>query len=384
MASNNLLKEILSSEPAYRVKQIHQAWFDTSIQNYEEITTLPVALREKLKDIPWMSVKTKTLLTSEIDNTRKILIELHDKQYVELVIMGRKNLKKQTFEAEEGKEDQGAPDRYTICVSCQAGCPMKCAFCATGKQGFKRNLSVQEIVDQYRYAQQLLAPEGARVANIVFMGQGEPLLNYANVKEAIKILLEYTDLGSTKITVSTAGVPAVMEKILTDDFPPVRWAVSLHSAVEESRMQIMPSHKKGFLDFLVRWAEEYHEKFGTRTHFIGLEYIMLHGVNDDEKHLQALIKLAKRMPYVRVNLIPYNSITDTDNPPIIPSVISSEAAAESRNLLDLSTTNFQRTPPELIEHWHNQLMEAGLTTTVRYSQGQDIAAACGQLRNKVK
>jgi 23S rRNA (adenine2503-C2)-methyltransferase len=246
---------------------------------------------------------------------------------------------------------------------------MKCAFCATGKQGFKRNLSVQEIVDQYRYAQQLLAPEGARVANIVFMGQGEPLLNYENVKEAIKILLAYTDLGSTKITVSTAGVQAVMEKILTDDFPPVRWALSLHSAIEESRKLIMPSHKKGFLDFLVRWAEEYHEKFGTRTHFIGLEYIMLHGVNDDEKHLKALIKLARRMPYVRVNLIPYNSITDVDNPPVV---------SESQAI------NFKRTPPEVIEQWHSQLMEAGLTTTVRYSQGQDIAAACGQLRNKVK
>jgi 23S rRNA (adenine2503-C2)-methyltransferase len=359
MASNTALKDLLAVEPAYRVKQIHQAWFDTTVQSYEQVTTLPASLREQLKNIPWMSVKTKTLLTSQNDNTRKVLLELFDKQYIELVIMGRKSLKKN----EEGEEDDLAPDRYTICISSQAGCPMKCAFCATGKQGFKRNLSVQEIVDQYRYAQQILAPEGARVANIVLMGQGEPLLNYENVKEAIKILLNYTDLGETKITVSTAGVVSVMEKILIDDFPPVRWAISLHSAIEESRKQIMPSNKNGFLEFLVDWANKYDARYPSRTHFIGLEYIMLHGVNDDDKHLEALIKLSHRMPHVRVNLIPYNSISD-----------------EAVNNKDV----FARTPQDHIEYWHEELMRSGLTTTVRYSQGQDIAAACGQLRNKVK
>jgi 23S rRNA (adenine2503-C2)-methyltransferase len=239
---------------------------------------------------------------------------------------------------------------------------MKCAFCATGKQGFKRNLSVQEIVDQYRFSQRLLGQENARVANIVFMGQGEPLLNYDNVKNAVNILLKNTDLGPTKITISTAGVVPSMEKVLQDpDFPAVRWAISLHSAIEESRKFIMPSHRPGFLEFLVQWANEYHEKFGTKTHFLGLEYIMLGGVNDDDKHLKALIDLAKRMPYVRLNLIPYNSITD----------------AEVNNI-DV----FSRTPSERIEHWRDTLMNKGFTVTVRYSQGQDIAAACGQLRNK--
>jgi 23S rRNA (adenine2503-C2)-methyltransferase len=238
---------------------------------------------------------------------------------------------------------------------------MRCAFCATGKQGFKRNLSAQEIVDQYRYAQKILVGEGARVANIVFMGQGEPLLNYENVKEAIKILLDNTDLGETKITVSTAGVVPAMEKMLTDDFPPVRWALSLHSAIEESRKEIMPSNAPGFLEFVVKWANAYDKRFPSKSHFIGLEYIMLGNVNDDEKHLQALIALGKRIPHIRINLIPYNNISD--------------------EVVDNKTV-FARTPHERIEHWHEELMKAGFTSTIRYSQGQDIAAACGQLRNK--
>ncbi len=349
------LKELLADEPRYRQAQVHKAWFDPSIHGYDQISTLPITLREKLVKFPWMSVEQYTLLTSKEDNTRKLLLKLHDAQYVEMVVMGRVKVNQ--------PENEKVPFRYTICVSSQAGCPMQCAFCATGKQGFKRNLSVPEIVDQYRFAQKMLAPSGDRVANMVFMGQGEPLLNYENVKEAVKILLANTDLGETKITVSTAGVPSVMEKVLIDDFPPVRWAISLHSAIEESRKEIMPSHKKDFLEFLVDWTNAYNKKFPSRTHFIGLEYIMLHGVNDDNRHLDALIKLGKRMPHIRINLIPYNRIGDdpVDN-----------------------KTVFDRTPAERINHWHESLMNAGFTTTVRYSQGQDIAAACGQLRNKTE
>jgi 23S rRNA (adenine2503-C2)-methyltransferase len=359
MASDGRLKKILAELPAYRTQQIHTAWFDVGLSNYADITTLPKDLREQLQEIPWLSVAVHTMLKSQMDNTRKALLKLFDEQYVELVIMGRENKKTPLA----GHDEELLPDRYTICVSCQAGCPMKCAFCATGKQGLKRNLSVQEIVDQYRLSQRELAPLGARVANIVYMGQGEPLLNYDNVKEATNILLKNTDLGPTKITISTAGVVPSMERVLTDpDFPAVRWAVSLHSAIEETRKIIMPSHRTGFLDFLVQWTKDYHEKFGTRSHFIGLEYIMLGGVNDDKRHLQALVELAKRMPYVRINLIPYNSTSE----------------AEVNNI-DV----FARTPSEQIEYWRDTLMKAGLTVTIRYSQGQDIAAACGQLRNKV-
>ncbi|OGH81233.1 MAG: hypothetical protein A3I29_02410 [Candidatus Magasanikbacteria bacterium RIFCSPLOWO2_02_FULL_44_11] len=357
------LQEILDSQPSYRRKQVEHAWFDITINGYDEISTLPKEFREKLMVIPWNSLEVHTALQSKVDNTRKYLFKLIDGNMIETVVMGRKNLKDDAVE--------GAPDRYTICVSSQAGCPMKCVFCATGKAGFKRHLSAEEIIDQYRFAQRLLAKEGARVANIVMMGQGEPLLNYEQVKRALSVILANTDLGETKITVSTAGVPAAMNKFLTDeDFPPVRWALSLHSAIEETRQQIMPSHKKGFLEWLVKWAEDYHRRFPSRTHFIGFEYIMLSGINDDEKHLQALITLCKKIPYFRINLIPYNRITD-----------------EARPHETINTDGFQlfdRTPPELITHWHEELMKAGFTTTVRYSQGQDIAAACGQLRNKAE
>ena len=348
-----LLSEILIAEPAYRVKQIEKAWFDVSINNYEEITTLPVELREKLKKIPWLSLEVHTLLTSKLDNTRKILFKLQDGKFIETVIMGRMNIK------EDAQE--GGPDRYTICISSQAGCPMRCAFCATGKAGFKRNLSAEEIIDQIRYCKKILTKENARISNIVLMGQGEPLLNYENVKRALNVILKNTDIGETKITLSTAGIVPAMEQALEDTtFPKVRWAVSLHSAIEETRKKIMPSHKTGFLDFLVKWSNYYHNKIPSRTHFIGLEYIMLGGINDGERDLKALITLCKKMPHIRINLIPYNYI----------------------GLEPIDNVNFfNRTPPEIINAWHESLMKAGFTSTIRYSQGQDIMAACGQLSN---
>lgn len=362
------LEKILADTPKFRLNQIETAWFNVDINNYGEITTLPADLKEKLKDIPWLSFSLHTDLKSNLDNTRKVLFKLFDGNYIEAVIMGRKNLKADAQESDAA--------RYTICISSQAGCPMKCAFCATGKSGFKRNLSAEEIIDQYRFCQRELAKIGARVNNIVLMGQGEPLVNYANVKKALNTILKHSDIGPTKITLSTVGYMPAMEQMLTDkDFPPVRFALSLHSAIEQTRKKIIPTHKDGFLNWLVEWGNAYHQKFGNRTHFIGFEYIMLSGVNDDEKHLQALIKLCKQFPIVRVNLIPYNTTSDAGT------------VEEINKLEEQMGSNyrvFTRTPHELIKHWHESLMSAGITSTIRYSQGQDIAAACGQLRNKVK
>src|SRR3989344_2163717 len=163
MTSNSkLLQSILDTEPAYRQKQIEHAWFDVNLENYEGISTLPVPLREKLKSLPWLQLETHTELKSSQDNTRKYLFKLQDGNYIEMVLMGRENLKESA--------EEGAPDRFTICISSQAGCPMKCAFCATGKQGLKRNLTAEEIIDQYRFAQRVLAKEEERVNNIVMMG----------------------------------------------------------------------------------------------------------------------------------------------------------------------------------------------------------------------
>lgn len=355
-------QSVLAGEPKYRRQQIERAWFEVEKNGYDEITTLPLELRDKLKGFPWLTVQPHTVLTSKLDNTRKILFKLHDGNLIETVIMGRKNLKQE--QTDLSGVAIAKPDRFTICISSQVGCALRCAFCATGQAGFKRQLSTEEIIDQVRYCQRLLATEKARVANIVMMGQGEPLLNYDNVKHALQIILANTDIGPTKIMISTTGIPLAMDKLIADkDFPPVRWTISLHSAIEETREKIMPAGPKDFLKFLVGWVAAYHKKLGTRAHFIGLEYIMLGGINDDEKHLQALIKLCKKLPHIRVNIIPYNNTCD--EPPD-------------------NKTIFFRAAPETIEHWHDAVMKAGFTSTIRYSQGQDIAAACGQLRNKVK
>ncbi len=343
-----------------------RAWFDVNTDGYEKITTLPANLREKLKDKPWLSARLHVLHESKKDNTKKALLKLEDGRLIEAVLMGRKNL-----------TTEGGRDRYTICISSQVGCGMKCSFCATGKAGFTRNLTPEEIVDQYRFWSRFLFDEESgmldfvpktksaqthsvgEIDNMVIMGQGEPLLNYENVKTALNIILKYTNLGPRKITLSTCGIPAMMDKLATDkDFPPVRFALSLHSAIETTRAAIMPSHQPGFLDYLVGWAKKYHQAYPSRSHFIGLEYIMLGGINDGEKDLKALITLASKLGKIKINLIPHNNISTVSLP-----------------------SDFNESPKENTAHWHETLMNAGFTSTIRYSQGQDIAAACGQLRN---
>lgn len=344
------LFQILSTEKKFRQDQVFRAWFDVKANSYEEISTLPKDLREKLKDKPWLSVRVHALHESKRDNTKKALLKLSDDRLVEAVLMGRKNLK-----------IEGGRDRYTICISSQVGCGMKCAFCATGKAGFTRNLTAEEIVDQYRFWQKYLSDNkiDGEIDNMVIMGQGEPLLNYENVKTALNIILKYTTLGPRKITLSTCGIPVFMDKLAEDkDFPAVRFALSLHSAIEQTRANIMPSHQTGFLDYLVGWAKKYHQMHPSRAHFISLEYIMLGGVNDGPKDLKALVTLAGKLGKIKINLIPYNNISTVSLP-----------------------SDFNESPKENIANWHETLMNAGFTSTIRYSQGQDIAAACGQLRN---
>jgi 23S rRNA (adenine2503-C2)-methyltransferase len=342
------LEEIIQNEPAFRRQQIYLAWFDKNIHSFDEITTLSKDLRAQLKDEPWLTVKEKILQTSKIDGTRKALLELSDGKIVETVLMPRANKK-------QAPSDK---PRYTICVSSQVGCPMACTFCATGKMGFTRNLTYREIIDQIRYWKQILwQDQTGDVDNVVFMGQGEPLLNYENVKLALNILIKGAKLGPRKITVSTVGLEPTMNKMVDDkNFPPIRFALSLHSAINENRTAIMPSNRSNFLDFLVDWSRRYHQAFPSRTHFIGIEYIMLKNVNDTPKNLEALSKLALKMGSVRVNLIPYNPGASKDA--------------------------FGGTDMETIKHWQQKLNSKGIVCTIRRSQGLDIAAACGQLANK--
>ncbi len=343
---NEQLEKILLTEPTYRRKQIYAAWFDKKTKGYNEITTLPIGLKEKLKKSSWLTVESIDWQESKDDSTVKVLLKLEDGNTVESVLMGRINK----------KENREAETRNTICISTQVGCPMGCVFCATGVMGFKRNLTAREIIDQYRFWQDyLIEKKQGEIDNVVLMGQGEPLLNYDNVKDALNTLLTYTNLGPRQITLSTVGVKNGMEQMLTDkDFPPVRFALSLHSAIAETRLQMIPSHPPDFFTWLPNWADDFHKKFPGRSHFIGLEYTLVQGKNDDNKHLKALIKLASKLGRVRINLIPCNPA----NP---------ELSGTEKNIL---------------ESWQQKLMESGFTCTIRRSQGQDIAAACGQLANK--
>lgn len=337
--------KLIVDQPKYRRDQIFTAWFDARVKSYDQITTLPKDLRVTLSSQPYLSVELAALQESKVDHTQKALLSLSDGALIETVLMGR-----------EDKRISSEKDfRYTICISTQVGCPMGCVFCATGKMGFKRNLTWQEIIDEVRFWQSYLHEkdgDNGRVSNIVLMGQGEPLLNYDNVKQALNIILKYTDIGPRQITLSTVGVPAGMDKMITDpEWPPVRFALSLHNAIEEERRELIPSHQKDFLQWLVGWSKKYHEKFSSRTQFIGLEYTVVPRENDSDRHLKALIKLASKLGKVRINLIPLN------------------------------TAALQTSAPDkaVMDRWHHALMDCGFTSTIRRSQGQDIAAACGQL-----
>jgi len=339
------LEKLFANQPTFRLRQIKTAWFDQKIKNWDGLTTLSKEWRQKLSDRPWLPCHLKTIRQSSLDGTEKALLEFFDGELVETVLMARPS-KRASGQKEE---------RFTVCLSAQAGCPVKCAFCATGAAGFKRNLTAEEIVGQYRFWFYRLAEKGGLIDNIVLMGQGEPLLNYSAVRQALTDLIDFAKIGPSKITVSTVGQLSGLEKLLADpDWPPVRLAISLHSAIDETRKKIIPSHERNFFSDLIPWAVAYHRRFKSRTQFIGLEYLMLGGFNDDDKHLRALIKLASKLGRVRINLIPFNSSG--------------------------SSAIFLPSSPEKIKEWHDQLMKKGFIATVRRSQGADIEAACGQLR----
>ncbi len=294
-------------------------------------------MREALMPIPWLSVEPITVQVSLNGDTYKALLKVTGEKEIEAVLM---------------KNRRGA---WTICVSSQVGCAMRCGFCATGKMGLTRSLIADEIIDQYRFWMQYLRqhPElDSRISNVVFMGMGEPLANYEEVKKTLNTLLKFTDLGETRIMVSTVGVLPRLEQILTDsDWPHIRLAVSLHSAIEETRKKIVPTSYDDFLPKLSNWAKRYLQKFGNRRHHLTFEYVMLKGVNDTPAHAKALAVFVNRIGRIKVNLIPYN----------------------------LTGVEFARSTDSAIEQFLQILHSNHLSATTRRTMGDDIAAACGQL-----
>ncbi len=320
-------------EKSFRIKQVKDAWYSKA--SWEEVLTLSKDLRAEISAInPWLSFEEPKVLESPNDGTKKALITLHDGTKVETVYM------------------PNARGTKTICVSSQVGCAMACTFCATGTMGLVRDLTTDEIVDQVRFFK-FSEPDEEPITNIVFMGMGEPLANYEATKAAVKILVDELEIGPTRITVSSVCAPVVLARILKDDdFPAVRMALSVHAGTDETREKIVPTHKATSMAKIVEWCEAYLEKKGNRRHHVTIEYVMLLNVNDMPSEAEAFVKKFKHLKdQIKLNLIPWNH----------------------------TNANMQRSSEGNLAVFQKIVQEAGIPTTIRYSKGLDIDAACGQL-----
>ncbi len=329
------LKLTLQNEPKFRFKQAWQAVFKDLISNWNDNTTLPKNLREKLNQEVPLEIKAQ-IFDSKRSETIKALLELEDGNKIETVLMQHKD------------------GRNTVCISSQAGCPLGCKFCATGQMGFKRNLTTSEIISQVllfaRYLKQ--NQPDSRISNIVFMGMGEPFLNYDNVMEAVKIINDPDcfNIGARHISISTSGIVDGINKFAKENLQ-LNLAISLHAPNDKLRAQLMPIDKKYPLDEVMKAVEQYVDKKSRQVMF---EYLMIDGVNDGEKEANELAKLMQH-PLYMVNLIKYNP-----------------------------TGSFKPSPTPRILRFKNILLRAGVKTTQRHGFGTDISAACGQLAGKKK
>ena len=282
---------------------------------------------------------------SRRDGTTKYLFALADGRRIESVLIPPRT----AFSGEAGDADEQL--RHTLCVSSQVGCPLDCAFCATATMGFLRNLTAGEIVDQVIQAQAL---SGKRITNVVFMGMGEPMLNYENVMKAAEIIATGLKITARRITVSTAGWAPQIRR-MADERRRVKLAVSLHALDDDTRTRLMPVNAKYPLAELLDAVAYYYAALKERVTF---EYILFAGVNDRDEDLRRLAALSRRIPS-KVNIIPYHDIAFAGAGP---------AAARLRPSAPAASEAFVR-----------RLREAHVTVFVRSSAGEDIEAACGQL-----
>jgi 23S rRNA (adenine2503-C2)-methyltransferase len=327
-------------EPLYRARQIADWLYQKRAQSFEEMTDLPKQLRERLAhDFSFAKMETVRALGSS-DTTRKFLFRLADGSLIESVLIP-------ASPALYGSRS----DRRTICVSTQVGCAYGCKFCASGLEGFSRNLQPNEIVDQ------ILAVEreaGEKIDNIVFMGMGEPLANFDNVMRAIRIINAPWGIviGARHITLSTNGL-APQIRLLADEPLQVRLAISLHGATDEVRNRIMPINRRYNLEMLFAACDYYVKRKKQRLTF---EYILIAAVNDTPEQARELGKVARRLG-ARVNLIPYNTVHGLA---------------------------WSRPSPEQQAQFLSILRASGVPATLRREKGHDIDAACGQLRLQTK
>lgn len=334
--SKDQIREFFTSngDKAFRGDQVYEWLWSKGVHSFEAMTNLSKNTRELLENHFVINhIKVDTMQRSE-DGTVKNAVKLHDDLVVESVLIPTET-------------------RTTACVSSQVGCSLDCNFCATAQLKRMRNLNPDEIYDQVvAIDRESRLYYGRPLSNIVFMGMGEPLMNYPNVMKAIDKITATEGLGMSpkRITVSTSGISKMIKK-MADDEVKFKLAVSLHSAIEETRNRIMPFTKNFPLPELRQALEYWYKKTKSKVTY---EYVVWKGINDDKASIDALVKFCKYVP-CKVNLIEYNPIDDGE---------------------------FQQAPIEAVEAYVKALESNGIVAKVRRSRGKDIDAACGQLANK--
>ncbi len=328
-------------EKAFRADQVLKWIHAQQITDFNEMTNLSKALRQKLLEN--CVIQPPTVLSEHLasDGTRKWLFNIEGASAIETVYIPE-------------------PERATLCISSQVGCILNCRFCHTAQQGFQRNLTASEIIGQVWHVVNQLKKEGCfivpdrTITNVVLMGMGEPLLNFDNVTMAMSLMLDDFAYGLSKrrVTLSTSGVVPMIDKLAqTID---VALAVSLHAPNDELRSQIVPLNKKYPIAVLLEACKRYLGEDKRKR--ITMEYVMLAGVNDQPHHAKELIRILKDVPS-KVNLIPFNPFKGAD---------------------------YTCSDAKTIERFQDILMNAGVVALKRKTRGQDIDAACGQLAGKVK
>lgn len=324
-------------QPKFRATQLLEWLYGKGVHSYAEMTNLPAALRSELETCAPFTFPTIVDKQVSADGTRKYVLQLACGNLVETVGIP-------STEA----DDEAGSKRLTVCFSTQVGCPMRCDFCATGREGFTRNLLPGEMVWQILAVAQDF---GQRVSNVVAMGQGEPFLNYQNTLDALRIInhSKACGIGARHITVSTCGI---LEGIRSFGHESEQFvlAISLHSAIQEKRDRLMPGCKSTSLAELHEALEDYQQHSKRRITF---EHLLIEGVNSENDDLQALISYCQGLS-AHVNLLPINAVEGS---------------------------NYQPCTSAKMNSWATQLNNAGINASVRTSRGGDISGACGQLKN---
>ncbi len=325
---------VQQGDKPFRATQVYEWLWMKAAKNFEQMTNISLETRNVLAQHFVINHIKVDKMQRSTDGTIKNAVTLHDGLVVESVLIP-------------------AEKRITACVSSQVGCSLACKFCATARLKRQRNLSADEIYDQVvAIKEQAELFFGRPLTNIVFMGMGEPLLNYANVTAAIEKITAQKGLNmaSRRITVSTVGIAKMIKK-MADDEVKFNLAVSLHAAINETRSSIMPINDTNSLEELADALRYWYQKTKSKVTY---EYVVWKGINDTEEHARALLKFAKVVPS-KVNLIEYNPIDDGE---------------------------FKQAPDSVLNMYMDLLEKNGITTRIRKSRGKDIDAACGQLANK--